>query len=220
MSQQSEKGRGLWSRLSSVLPSSRQKTSERSLAEICEKSLDPNDPMCRTRIMHERLIEEYYDDVLKQANASFWCAAILSMLGFLVLVGTIIVVVYVGMTDPENTLSVGLVGVTSGALIELLSAAVFFVYKRATDQFNTFHTCLERMNRYLASYSISKSMENETETDQVRYDLACIIASAPMISPAGISNESQTIQPSAEDWSQADYGAHTRTGLITARRSS
>ena len=166
--------------------------------EICEEWLDLKDPMHRTRTMHEKLIKKYYDAVLNQANASFWCAVALSILGFLVLVGTILVVVHVGMQDPNNTFPVGLVGVISGALIELLSAAVFFVYKRATDQFNTFHTCLERMNRYLASYTINQSIESENTRDQVRRDLACIMASAPMITLPQRAKEAQDVQPSSE----------------------
>jgi TRADD-N domain-containing protein len=179
---------------------SRQKSSEQDPGELCAELLDPDDPMSQTRVLHERLIDNYYNDVLRQANASFWCAVILSLLGFLVLVSTIIVVVVVGMTAPDYTFPVGLVGVTSGAVIELLSAAVFFIYKRATDQFNTFHLCLERMNRYLTSYIISKSMANNTNTEQQQLsrDLACIIASAPMITLPQGTKASQTIQPSSE----------------------
>jgi hypothetical protein len=88
MSQQAEKGTGPMS--------SPQKNGELAPEEICEKWLDPDDPMHKTRMLHEELIKNYYNDVLKQASASFWCAVILSLLGFLVLVGTIIVVVYVG----------------------------------------------------------------------------------------------------------------------------
>lgn len=177
-----------------------QKNGELDPGEICERWLDEDDPMRGIRRMHEDLIERYYKDVLKQARTSFRCAVTLSMLGFLVLVGTIAVVVYQGMTTPGGTFAVGLVGVTSGALIELLSAAVFLVYKRATDQFNTFHTCLERMNRYIMSHAINRSIEDGSASDQVRRDLACIIASAPMITLPQDAKGLRTIRPSFEGW--------------------
>jgi hypothetical protein len=129
--------------------------------------------------LHLNLVDHYYSDVLKQANASFWCAVFFAASGFGVLVYTIYAVVNPNTSNPVD---VGTIGLVSGGLIEFISAIVFFIYRRATEQFNTFHLCLERAHRHVMAFLIDDMADGEDrEKDGAKHQLAYIIANAPMI---------------------------------------
>jgi hypothetical protein len=144
-------------------------SNKQALKVLCTKLDDDSNRMHKMSALHLQMILEYYDDVLMQAKASFLCAVVLAIMGFGVLVYTI-------MNQRGD------MGVISGALIEFTSATVFWVYKRTTEQFSTFHICLERTNRYLMAFNICETIKGDNSSkDQVLRDLACIIANASMI---------------------------------------
>jgi hypothetical protein len=146
--------------------------------ELFNQLHNSDDEMHRVSAVHLEMIFEYYDDVLKQAKISFLSAVVLAILGFGVLIAT----VYIVMKDPSDAFGVGTIGVVSGGLVEFLSAIAFFIYKRATEQFNSFHVCLERTNRYLMAYNIDEMIDGKDSIrDQARHELAIAIANAPMI---------------------------------------
>lgn len=142
--------------------------------ELCNELKNSGPDINELSALHLQLVKDYYGDVLRQANASFWCAVVFAGLGFCVLAYSIWVTMY-------TSIGLGLIGVVSGGLVEFISAIVFFVYKRATEQFNTFHVCLERVHRYLIAFILDGKIEDKSERDKARHDLACIIADAPMI---------------------------------------
>ncbi|MBB5327091.1 hypothetical protein HDF14_000685 [Edaphobacter lichenicola] len=55
----------------------------------------------------------------------------------------------------------------------------FWLYSKASKQFGAFHVCLERTHRYLVAYKIGE--ETGSRKEAVLEKLACIMASAPMI---------------------------------------
>jgi hypothetical protein len=62
---------------------------------------------------------------------------------------------------------------------------LLFRFIRALQkQFGAFHICLERTHRYLLAYKMVR--ETKDNSDGTIRDLACIMAKAPMISPADI----------------------------------
>jgi hypothetical protein len=62
---------------------------------------------------------------------------------------------------------------------------LLFRFIRAPQkQFGAFHICLERTHRYLLAYKMVR--ETKDNSDGTIRDLACIMAKAPMISPADI----------------------------------
>ena len=145
-----------------------------------------DDEMHRVSAVHLEMIFEYYDDVLKQAKASFLAAVVLGILGFGVLAYTI----YYAMQNPDDSIDVSWIGVVGGGLVQFLSAVAFFVYKRATEQFNNFHLCLERTNRYLMAYNLDELIEDgNSMKDRARHELACLIAEAPMISQSDLETK-------------------------------
>ena len=126
---------------------------------------------------HEKLILHYYQDVQDQAKKSFSTARWVSIVGFLVLIGT---AVYALWINPDASIEMTSVGLLSGTLIEFIAAVAFWLYARGARQFGAFHICLERTHRYLLAYKIAEQIQ--VERDATLQKLVCIMANAPMIS--------------------------------------
>jgi hypothetical protein len=88
---------------------------------------------------------------------------------------------------PPASVTVGTLGVVSGAIVQVYSGVAFHLYQRAASQFGAFHTCLERTHRYLVAYKIAEQLQGNK--DATLHDLVCIMANAPMILPAEIATE-------------------------------
>lgn len=138
---------------------------------------------------HEKLILDYYKDVLEQAQKSFASAKRVAITGFAVLIVTVLYLLIIdalshmvipGFKVSEPSIAVGSIGVLSGALIEFVAGVNFVLYGRASKQFGAFHICLERTHRYLVAYKIAEGIG--AQRDQTLKDLVCIMANAPMIS--------------------------------------
>lgn len=135
---------------------------------------------------HEKLILQYYEDVQKQATESFKAAKFVSYIGFAVLIltwlytlGFDLVGILPGVhIQPGKDTAVS-TGVISGVLIEFIAGVNFWLYSKASKQFGAFHICLERTHRYLVAYKIAEGTGSRKEL--VLESLACIMASAPMI---------------------------------------
>jgi hypothetical protein len=136
---------------------------------------------------HEKLILQYYVDVQNQASTSFKAARTVAYIGFAVLIMTWLYtlgldifsnlpVFHGSSAHPESAVKVGVV---SAALIEFIASINFWLYSKASKQFGAFHICLERTHRYLVAYKIGE--ETGSRREAVLEQLACIMASAPMI---------------------------------------
>jgi hypothetical protein len=148
---------------------------------------------------HEKLILQYYGDVQDQAKRSFDTALKFAKIGFGVLIGTLLWVLFFdvlarfqigGMT--EASFKVASMGVVSGIFIEFIAAVAFVLYARGAKQFGAFHICLERTHRYLLAYKIAEQLGQKKE-DTFR-DLVCIMANAPMITMEAFGS-SGSVQP-------------------------
>jgi hypothetical protein len=155
---------------------------------------------------HEKLILQYYEDVQKQASESFKAAKFVSYIGFAVLILTWLYTLgfdlakllpQIHSTAPSGTTALGNptpsgyqpaigVGVISGVLIEFIAGVNFWLYSKASKQFAAFHICLERTHRYLVAYKIGE--ETGSRREIVLERLACIMASAPMITNQNIDS--------------------------------
>ena len=137
---------------------------------------------------HQKLILRYYQDVQDQAMESFATARHTAIIGFCVLIGTLLYLLIfdglrrfdIGSASAQDlTATIGTLGTVSGALIEFTAAAAFWLYERCARQFGAFHICLERTHRYLIAYKIAQELKDNK--DQTLHELACIMANAPMI---------------------------------------
>ena len=129
---------------------------------------------------HEKLILHYYQDVQDQAKKSFSTARWVSLVGFAVLIGTVVHALWI---NPEASIEMTSVGLLSGTLIEFIAAVAFWLYARGARQFGAFHICLERTHRYLLAYKIAEQIGSER--DATLQKLVCIMANAPMIAHVG-----------------------------------
>jgi hypothetical protein len=138
-----------------------------------------------------KMATAYYKGALSQASRSFAWA-----LGFAV-VGTTIVLIAVGswawgmsaLRSPLRTNLVPhlLVGI-AGVIVQVISALNFYLYRKATAQFELFHICLERMGRYLMANSVCANISEERQRDQARVDLIKTMANAPMLPAECVRN--------------------------------
>jgi len=161
----------------------------------------------------ERLILRYYADVLLQANQSFFSARRVAWVGFAVLAVTLAYALVFdaltrfGLLDPatDKAMTVEKVGIVSAMLVEFIAGINFWLYSRGARQFSAFHICLERTHRYLLAYKIADQIESERDT--TFRNIACIMASAPMIGqvdikgsphePVVLPNQSGSVTPGA-----------------------
>jgi hypothetical protein len=144
---------------------------------------------------HEKLIRHYYEDVRGQAKDSFDTARSAAIVGFWVLIATLLYVLTcdglsrfkfpVEMTA-ESLAVTGMIGLVSGALIEFVAAVSFWLYSRGAKQFGAFHICLERTHRYLLAYKIAEEIEDRK--DETLRNLVCIMANAAMITRQDIDS--------------------------------
>jgi hypothetical protein len=149
-----------------------------------------------------KMATAYYQGALSQASRSFAWA-----LGFAV-VGTTIVLLAVGtwvisalrpqpsasgqVRQPApplrtNLLPHLLVGL-AGVIVQVISGLNFYLYRKATAQFELFHVCLERMGRYLMANSVCANIRDEGQKDQARVDLIKTMANAPMLPAECVRN--------------------------------
>jgi hypothetical protein len=127
---------------------------------------------------HEKLISQYYGDVLGQANTSFIVACGTAGIGFLVLIGTLVYAFTFRQGTGMDKWVAG-IGTANGIVIEFIAGVTFWLYERVARQFGTFHICLERTHRYLLAYKIAEQVKQNR--DGAFYELMCIMANAPMI---------------------------------------
>ena len=143
----------------------------------------------------ETLILRYYEDVLSQANQSFASASRVAWVGFAILATTLSYALVFDALDrfrllaapTDMSMTVAKVGVVSALLVEFIAGVNFWLYSRGARQFNAFHICLERTHRYLLAYKIADEIKGDR--DSTLRNIACIMASAPMIGRFDAANE-------------------------------
>jgi hypothetical protein len=116
----------------------------------------------------------YYRGALSQANHSFWGAQ-----GFAIL-GTALFLVGGAMWMRQHREPHGLAALV-GLGLQVISGLNFYLYRKATKQFELFHVCLERMGRYLMANSVCASIQDPGKRDEARTALAGVMANAPML---------------------------------------
>jgi len=120
----------------------------------------------------------YYQDVRRQAQQSFYgalAAAIIGMLFFLYAALHMI-------PNSANPSSRAYISLIAGGLVEVISATYFYLYAKAVNQFAGFHVCLERTNRFLLVNTLCENL-GDKHKDEMRMELIKVIANAPMLTP-------------------------------------
>jgi hypothetical protein len=147
----------------------------------------------------ETLILRYYEDVRCQANQSFVAAKRVAWAGFGILALTLVYALIIDAlarfgklaAPTDMSMTVAKVGIVSGVLIEFIAGVNFWLYSRGARQFGAFHICLERTHRYLLAYKIADEIEIKGDRDGTLRNIACIMASAPMIARMDAANDAR-----------------------------
>lgn len=117
------------------------------------------------------LLTKYHEIVLAQSRRSFFWALIGSGVGlafFLVAVASSL----------HATAAQAIIPVIAGAVVEVVSGVVFYLYGKTTAQLSDFHHRLETVQRHLLANSICESL-SEPNRDQARMLLISQIAAVP-----------------------------------------
>jgi hypothetical protein len=111
-----------------------------------------------------QLLTSYYDLVLGQARRSFRWALIAAGIGLGFFLASL---AFLLLMQLQNVATVSLI---SGALIEVISAINFYLYKTTSDQLANFHTRLDLTQRFLLANSICDSLEGDIKS-KARYEI-------------------------------------------------
>ena len=116
----------------------------------------------------------YYRGALAQASRSFFVAEVFAG------AGTLLIMFAVGlwMLDHHDWSEISAL---SGLIVQVISGLNFYLYRKATAQFELFHICLERMGRYLMANSVCENIKNDQLRDETRNQLVGIMANASML---------------------------------------
>jgi hypothetical protein len=144
----------------------------------------PADDTHKIASLMQEMILKYYADVRLQAQQSFRAALVVATVGVLFFVYAI----WRGMSsDGGEQASLAAI---AGGLIQVISGINFYLYARAARQFATFHVCLERTNRFLLANALCEKL-SPPERDEMRIELARLVATAPMLTLDVVRGESR-----------------------------
>ena len=157
-----------------------------NVAEIrkaCEQiaGVQPEDTQKLFSGLHD-IATLYYRDALKQSSQSFLAANIAAVVGTILLAGAIMAC----LGKPNAPLQ-SWVSVVPGLIVQAVSGLQFYLYGKASKQFELFHVCLERSGRYLMANSVCANIKDDTERDGARSELVKVMANAQMLPIEAIS---------------------------------
>lgn len=108
------------------------------------------------------LNNSYYSNVLAQAQRSF-TAAIVSAA-----VGLVFFLTAVGIALSTTNFSAAVISAIGGGIVETISGLNFWLYSRTSEQLDSFHLRLERMQRYLVANSVSLSLQEPQRSKSMK----------------------------------------------------
>jgi hypothetical protein len=106
------------------------------------------------------------------------------------------------LTTARLKLSGAVLSTVVGTLVQVISFINFRLYGRVAKQFDCFHVCLERTNRFLMCNSMCEHLTCGAVRDGVRSELIRTAANAPMLTHdllSGREPSGQVRQPKSEE---------------------
>jgi hypothetical protein len=136
-----------------------------------------------------RMIICYYADVRRQAILAFLAALGLEAIAVGFFFFSIVRVM-------DEGIDFNILGIVAGALVQVMTAVVFYLYSQTARQFWAFHICLERTNRFLLANAIVGSLP-EAEKAAKRSEIISTMLNAPMLTMALIEKGQVSTQDGA-----------------------
>ena len=149
-----------------------------ALAQTSIERLRIADPRDVQEIAAEQigLLDVYRREALRQSQLSFWVALCGSVAGLALFVAAVAVSLLHGLQLAS------VVPLVAGAVVEIVSGVVFYLYGQTSSQLSAFHSRLEVLQHYMLANSICESL-SETERDKARAALIGEISRAPADQP-------------------------------------
>jgi len=122
------------------------------------------------------LLDVYRREALRQSKLSFWVALCGSVAGLALFVAAVAISLLHGLQLAS------VVPLVAGAVVEIVSGVVFYLYAQTSSQLSAFHSRLEVLQHYMLANSICESL-SETERDKARAALIGEISRAPADQP-------------------------------------
>jgi len=154
-----------------------------ALMRHCEEiaRTSPDDVQQLASIMQIMIIS-YYKSVRLQALLAFFAAFILEIVA-------VVFFFYSASLTMNGRIENGVLAATSGFLIQIMTAIVFYLYSQSARQFGGFHICLERTNRFLLANAMTEHLP-EADRAAKRAEVITTILNAPMLTLSMIEKAS------------------------------
>jgi hypothetical protein len=166
-----------------------------ALKEDCEEvaRTEPGDTHKMASLLQQMSLN-YYEDVRRQAQQSFYCALVAALIGVLFF----FYAAYLMMN--QDSASNAKVSLIAGALVQVISGINFYFYGKASRQFASFHICLERTNRFLLANTLCENLLCKDRRDLMRTELIRVISTSPMLTLDVISNGAPQQELTQSNW--------------------
>lgn len=171
------------------------------LVEHCDELARAATPFETTKSVSCLLLKmslKYYEDVRLQADRSFKHASRIAFLG------TMFFLVAIGFAWAQKSDAVRIT-MLAGALIHVISGINFYLYRRASKQFESFHICLERTQRCTLANLTCESLKDNQE--QMRSELVRVMANAPMLTLCDMNGSNRSHRNSAKLDDKSETGS-------------
>ncbi len=107
-------------------------------------------------------INIYYKWSQQQAIASFWLAVIMCILGFALIVVSVLSVVFLNKGISES-----IIPMIGGAVVEIFAGTALIVYKNSLNQLNHYHKALHEDERFLSSVNLLNDFKSEEAKEEM-----------------------------------------------------
>ena len=134
----------------------------------------------------------FYEDIRKQARASFQSALFAALVGIVFFIYALYAAMHSGSSSVK-------VSVIAGALIQVIAGINFYLYANVSKQFFAFHTCLERIDRFMIANSLCENLCSSAKKDQMRSELVRMIAGASLLTFDMITGVHSGVVTSSEE---------------------
>jgi phosphoribosylformylglycinamidine (FGAM) synthase PurS component len=111
------------------------------------------------------ILNSYYTVALAQSARSFVWALVGAGVGLLFFMAAVTFLLMKGSAEAAIVSAIG------GAIVEVVSGLLFYLYGKTTDQAASHRSSLEKMQRYLLANSIIESLTTDEEKDESRTKL-------------------------------------------------
>ncbi len=143
---------------------------KKTYAEKLEKA-NGDDIFKYVLLINISALEGYVAQTRIQAQQSFQLSKIISIVGFFILIISIILSIYLTTTGKTN-LDAAYLGGIAGVMIEFIAGIFFYLYNKTLQQINLFHDKLVAMQQTSMSYMATSLIKDDGKKDQARIDLS------------------------------------------------